>query len=1153
MLNTLSEAFATNTNFRSAINLELDLDSSKKIEEYIPTTATCAVLKNYVETLSGQKKDYATLLVGPYGKGKSFLLLVLSYIIGNRKKDNTYKTLLKKIKLVDPDLAREITDLKKVKLLPILINAGYEDLNQSFMLGLNEALKREGITDIIPENAYQICLDVLNRWDNDTHISNVALNACTTKYGINLDDLKKELNEHSPAAYKQFYDLYNCVIPGVPFNPLVNDDIKATYRNVTHELTDYGYSGIFIIFDEFSKFLESSGNSLMRNLKILQDIAELAENSSQTEQIHICCVTHKSLDLYSSDKDKNDAFKTVEGRFKEIIFNRSLEENYQMISAAIIRKDETAAEIQYKDYRADHNEFYKHVVSSPVFSGDTDFDTLFGGCYPFNPLTVYTLIQLSEKVAQNERTLFTFISDTDENSLNSFLYTKDSVNELFHVDKIYDYFSAILKRENDPDIRRIWIRSEATLSNIDKYGENAKETIRIIKSLAVVLMVNDASRLPSTNEILSLCTGIDIAKVDSIVEDLIGKHYLRRNMINDLLSFATANSKSIDEKINNIMLTKQSALNIASVAQEVDENKYILPHRYNEENKMTRFYSVVYLTEEQFSTLNSFRVLRDRVPGDGVVINLVRESLKQDEINKKVSGIKDPVTIVRYPESPVEPYFVDELKRYAALKQILLDGDNDEVLTSEIELLKDETVEDIKQLINQYYGKNSLFACYAIHANRLNSAISDQLSSQFSKKIIFNNELFNKNKLTIQYQKAVNHYMQWLIDGAQEENWNYSLTSPESTVKETCREAFKQSDTNEVVDEIMKLLIDAEKESKSVSELVAHYQAEPYGIRKGIVPILIAKAISQLNINIILYLRDKEIDLTAENISKAVFSESEYSFRSAKGSGDQVAYLDQMLQLFNVPVSSNFRENTKQLANAYRRFFVGLPMIVRTAGKNNPFGFSSEIVTYKNEFLGYNLNPYEQVYQNPLEIFEADNYAVVSGSVEEFYHSWEKKLDEFELQIAGELKKLISIDETTSLKKGLQEYLLKTIGDAKPVLNETSSRIHAAVNAIGYNDSDAVNELSYAALNTYVEDWEKDRTEEFLRAFSNYLKDLAGAEKIHSDTTLEGVLERASNVEISGMGELLKNNLEGVLSEYGESVSNEEKLAIVSALMKKLL
>ena len=52
--------------------------------------------------------------------------------------------------------------------------------------------------------------------------------------------------------------------------------------------------------------------------------------------------TYPDFALYLGKGKKGtvvDSFKTVEGRFKEIKFNRSLEENYQLISSAIYKKE----------------------------------------------------------------------------------------------------------------------------------------------------------------------------------------------------------------------------------------------------------------------------------------------------------------------------------------------------------------------------------------------------------------------------------------------------------------------------------------------------------------------------------------------------------------------------------------------------------------------------------------------------------------------------------------------------------------------------------------------------------------------------------------------------------------------------------------------
>lgn len=69
------------------------------------------------------------------------------------------------------------------------------------------------------------------------------------------------------------------------------------------------------------------------------------------------------------------------------------------------------------------------------------------GCFPLAPLTVYTLVKISEKVGQNERTVFTFMSNDEPNTLARFVknHTENS-DTLVSADMIFDYFGYILKR-----------------------------------------------------------------------------------------------------------------------------------------------------------------------------------------------------------------------------------------------------------------------------------------------------------------------------------------------------------------------------------------------------------------------------------------------------------------------------------------------------------------------------------------------------------------------------------------------------------------------------------------------------------------------------------------------------------------------------------
>ena len=172
--------FYINKNFQSSINLELDLNNEKKIYEYIPTTDICDVLKKYVKSVIGDYKDRSTTLVGPYGKGKSFLLLILSYLLGKNKSTKCWQYLVDKIDNVDKELYDLLMKIKKndISLVTVVINSNYDNIKQSFQIALSESLKREGLDDIIPNTVFDVCLELINKWENDSKIKNDILKKC---------------------------------------------------------------------------------------------------------------------------------------------------------------------------------------------------------------------------------------------------------------------------------------------------------------------------------------------------------------------------------------------------------------------------------------------------------------------------------------------------------------------------------------------------------------------------------------------------------------------------------------------------------------------------------------------------------------------------------------------------------------------------------------------------------------------------------------------------------------------------------------------------------------------------------------------------------------------------------------------------------------
>jgi hypothetical protein len=473
--------------FQSSINVYFDLNNEKKIDEYIPTPEACAILHSYINSIISSAQSYrkmrASVLYGPYGKGKSFLLLVLLYLVSADARSDTYQNLLKEIKDVDENCYSAILEMnsQEKRLLPIIINSDYDNLDQAILVGISESLSREGLELLIPTSTNDVAISVLDQWEKNSSLTKEIITACFPSSNISIPDLRRGLKSNDESSLKTFSALYTYISGGMPFNPLIKKDSSSSVKTVVNALKE-SYCGVFIVFDEFSKFLESGASGLSQQLGTLQQLFESATRSSDGSQIHICCVNHRKLSSYNSNENLNKipSFRTVEGRVKEIGFTRSLGENYWLIGKAIQKKK--GFEKYWEDYSVRHSERFLWFLDRGFVEEEQSKD-LFKGCYPLNPLATYSLIQLSEMIAQNERTLFTFIADNDSNSLCSFL--RNEINEnTYGVDALYDYFSPLLEKEDDDKLHEIWFKSETILNKVSNRNER-----RIVKALAVSLLI----------------------------------------------------------------------------------------------------------------------------------------------------------------------------------------------------------------------------------------------------------------------------------------------------------------------------------------------------------------------------------------------------------------------------------------------------------------------------------------------------------------------------------------------------------------------------------------------------------------------------------------------------------------------------------------
>lgn len=1149
-----SDFISINKNFQASVNLELDLEKESKVNEYVPTTDICDVIKKYVKTALGETKDFATTLVGPYGKGKSFLLLILTFLLGKNKNSAAWIQLVEKIRKVDTQLYELLLEVKRknITLLPILINSNYDNVAQSFQLALNDSLKREKLDFIIPSSIFDVCLDLLEKWNSRENIRENVLKQYLNSNALSLGELKAGLKNYSPTAYKHFKELYNRVNVGLEFNPLINHDVVKTYRTILPALNEHGFTGIFIIFDEFSKFLESSSSDLMKDLKIIQDFAEQASRSDKKSQMHLCCVTHKSIGLYKKDQKRSnvsDSFKTVEGRFKEIRFNRSLNENYQLISSAFTKKNNYFSQIA--EFVKNHNEFVNKMSNLDIFNNDSLRKIIFDECFPLNPLTVYCLIQICELSAQNERTLFTFLSDTDDDSFNSFLHSKS--DGLFDVDKIYDYFCPLFKKAEEENIKTICYGTESLLSKLDDPNEK-----RIVKTLAIILIINNPNELKPTSETISLATELSLEEVNKKISSMIGDHHLRKGDVTGYLFLASSSSKQIDDGINVLKKTKCQNIKLGEIADEINEKKYILPRKYNEENKITRFFRIAFFTEEDFLKVTSFNYYFEQNYCDGLVVYLLSDKLNAEDVQNKVASLKDSRVVVKIPREPIDDVFYKLLIDFACLKEYKKQKDLDDMVLAQVGLIMRENQNDIQNFINEYY-ETSFTYFSSIYGNKgpFNEALSDIMDSIYYKKLIFNNELMNKKDVTTQYQKAVNHVIDWLLNG--QKDFPYSETSPESSIKFAFLDYNQQENESSknfrvVIEDLKKKLIGLEGKKITIKDVVQFLSKAPYGVKDGIVPILFAKAISESSDNAIIYYQQKEVELNSFNIVKAVKNDK-YQISFAKGSSGQKEYLEKMLLLFDVKKENNFRRDTLLLSQGIKKFFIGLPQIIRLCSiSNNYLSLDERFLSYKALFTTFDLNPYEVVFEKPLSLFKKKNYLEIYEEIKKIVDDKDVFLFDYYHRLISMIRNLFDIDEKSSLKSGFSDFIKQKIHNGeKPILEEENKKIFNAVTLdFTYDDKECVDKISKILTGQHIEDWDNDKSNVLKGKMEKFKNALDSSKKISdSASSLENLIQEPK--EITGMSSLLKNNIESILDEFSGSVSTEEKANVLLSLLKKII
>ena len=225
-----------NQGFQASVNLEYDLNKTGKVRSYIPTEQSVKVLGAFLRSYyyNTESQNRATVLIGPYGRGKSHLLLVLSALTSldlrahnakeKKKAREIQLELCDKISKVDAEvgaLAKAIVE-SEIRTLPVIINSNSTDINQSFLVAINDALVQAGLQQLLPSTYFDSAISVIDKWEANFPDAFSKLKKELKRSKVTVDELRIGLKQFNQRSYHLFRKCYPKVAAGTEFNPLTN-------------------------------------------------------------------------------------------------------------------------------------------------------------------------------------------------------------------------------------------------------------------------------------------------------------------------------------------------------------------------------------------------------------------------------------------------------------------------------------------------------------------------------------------------------------------------------------------------------------------------------------------------------------------------------------------------------------------------------------------------------------------------------------------------------------------------------------------------------------------------------------------------------------------------------------------------------------------
>lgn len=1201
----MSDMITVASGFQYSVNIGYDLNNDNKIKNFIPTKSALSLLEDVLLSTQVSSTDRARVLIGAYGKGKSHIvLMILSMLM---KKDlNLFENTLQKLKETDL-LYKCIQNYYESdnKILPVIINGSNTSLSQAFLLALQRTLAENDLLNIMPETNYKAATAVINRWK--TEFPN-TYSELQKEIDMPVSKFIAELEDYDVVAYEKFERIYPKLTAGSVFNPFLGFDVVELYESAVKGLRKQGYSGIYVVYDEFSKFLEANiSEASVSDTKMLQDFAEKCNRSAEN-QLHLMLISHKEIANYidTLPKQKVDGWRGVSERFLHIHLNNNFTQTYEII-ASVIQKNEESWNLFRKEHSQDFEGLYYRYIEHPIFSDviENEIREVIFNCYPLHPVSTFILPRLSERVAQNERTLFTFLSATGSFTLPSFLSKyDDDIFEVITPDLIYDYFEPLFKKE--VYTREFYDIYRLTANILLKLEEHSLES-KIIKTLSLIYILEQFEKLkPTKDEIVGVFSvSYTVEEIEKAITNLIENEYviyLKRS--NDYLKLKQTSGVDIQQQINNAIASIQNKVSIKDTLNACNFDSYMYPSRYNDIKEMTRYFAFEFINEDEVSLNTNWEIKSENIEADGVIYAIIPNSSASitkvyEDVLKSTEDCSNCVFIL--PKKYVQ--IKDIILEYNAVSLLRSKAINDKMLFEEYEVIYDDLKEIITGFINSYTKPEEFKSYYIYKGKKQNISrkatftglLSDICDELYPLTPVINNEAINRNEITSIANNSRNKIVAGLLRNELETNLGLSGSGQEvSIMRSTLIRTGILLEDNDILrinlhpqDELLENMLNcivtfildiSTKGKQSFADLYKELTTSKnrIGLRKGIIPIYLAAVFHEFKQHLIIYDRYNQVQINADTLMQINANPELYTLSYLDWNPEKEELISHLSDVFNDYINEAEKSinSYDYIVAAMRRWYLSLPKYAKET-KKDPLGNNVDrrYLTFLR-MLKQNIGGHELLFQKLPEAFGYDaefNIGLWENIkiVKSFYDS---RIQNLRFILIEKVKEMFAIKKDSIKYSSLSSIIkdwCETI-DSKAfeqLFADGTEKCLGLFKTISNDEETFISRLAKTITDLRLDDWDDNKASEFLNKLAEHKKT---AEEFHSEDSCEekgiansyqisfvdenGLVttKRFERIEETKRGKLLFNAITADLEAMGHSISEQEKRQILMEILKRL-